>query len=60
VPLVGFVNAVLVWVAVHQLGIAYADGRSSSVAGGRAVLLAFGGLAGTGALVAFGAPTRPA
>lgn len=51
---VGYLNVALVWVAVHQVGIAYADGRLGGVRGRRALTLAAGGLAGTVALVALG------
>ncbi|GAA4694606.1 acyltransferase [Pseudonocardia yuanmonensis] len=54
VPVVGFVNAVLVWVAVHQLGIAYAEGRFARMTGARAALVGAAGLAATAALVVAG------
>lgn len=54
VPIVGFVNAVLVWVAVHQLGIAYAEGRFAGLTGVRAAGVGAAGLAATAALVLAG------
>ncbi|MEV6278507.1 acyltransferase [Nocardia sp. NPDC051832] len=47
----GLVNVALVWLAVHQLGFLYADGRLGRRAGGA---LAIGGLAAAVALVTFG------
>ena len=57
-PLVGYVNLLFVWLAVHQLGYGYADG--SLLRGGRrlAAALTAGGLAGTVALV-FGTSRYP-
>lgn len=54
VPLVGYLNVALVWLAVHQLGFLYADG--SLLRGGRRLAwgLAGGGLAATLALTGFG------
>jgi hypothetical protein len=54
VPVIGYLNAVLVWVAVHQLGVAYAHGRFDSVTPAGALRLAAGGLTATGLLVALG------
>ncbi|GJF05017.1 acyltransferase family protein [Pseudonocardia sp. D17] len=54
VPLVGYLNAVLVWVAVHQVGVAYADGRFATPGRRGAALVGFTGLAATAALVGFG------
>jgi hypothetical protein len=54
VPMIGFVNAVLVWVAVHQLGIAYAAGSFARVTGIRAIVVSAAGLGATAALVGFG------
>jgi hypothetical protein len=50
-PLVGYLNLLFVWLAVHQLGYGYADG--TLLRGGRrlAVVLAGGGLVGTVLLV---------
>jgi hypothetical protein len=57
-PLVGFVNYLFVWLAVHQLGFGYADG--TLLRGGRrlAGLLACGGLA-TAVLLVFGTSAYP-
>lgn len=54
-PLVGYLNLLFVWLAVHQLGYGYADG--TLLRGGRklAAAMAGGGLAGT-ALLVFGPP----
>ncbi|GAA4856543.1 acyltransferase family protein [Pseudonocardia benzenivorans] len=54
VPLVGYLNAVLVWVAVHQVGVAYADGRFATPGRRGAALVGFTCLAATAALVGFG------
>ncbi|GAA1840646.1 acyltransferase [Pseudonocardia ailaonensis] len=54
VPMVGYLNALFVWVAVHQLGIAYAHGTFARLTGMRAGLVALAGLLATGALVTFG------
>lgn len=63
-PLVGYLNMLFVWLAVHQLGYGYADGTLHS--GGRrlAATLAGGGLAATlvlvfGPVVAFGRAAYP-
>jgi Acyltransferase family len=58
VPLVGEANMLFVWLAVHQLGFAYADG--TLLRGGRRLpgLLACGGLAGA-ALLVFGTSAYP-
>ncbi|MEV4097347.1 acyltransferase family protein [Streptosporangium saharense] len=49
IEVVGFVNIGLVWLAVHQLGFLYADGRL-----GRPWLLALAGYGTAAVLVAFG------
>ncbi|MBB2911418.1 hypothetical protein FHS43_002691 [Streptosporangium becharense] len=46
---IGFLNIVLVWIAVHQLGFLYVDGRL-----GRPWLLAAGGYGAAAVLVVFG------
>lgn len=51
---IGFLNIGLVWLAVHQLGFLYADGRL-----GRPWIMALTGYGLAAALVAFG-PTRAA
>ncbi|MBB6375067.1 hypothetical protein BKA01_002289 [Pseudonocardia eucalypti] len=58
VPLVGYANMLFVWLAVHQLGYAYADG--TLLRGGRRLASAFavGGLAGA-ALLVFGTDRYP-
>ncbi|HEY2204251.1 MAG TPA: acyltransferase [Pseudonocardia sp.] len=57
-PLIGYVNMLLVWLAVHQMGFGYADGTLAR--GGRPVAgaLAAGGLAAAVALV-FGTSSYP-
>jgi peptidoglycan/LPS O-acetylase OafA/YrhL len=52
VPYVDFANFVFVWVAVHQLGYAWKDGRFASV--GKALLWFFGGLAALALLIGVG------
>ncbi|GAA3054113.1 Acyltransferase family protein [Actinokineospora globicatena] len=52
-PEAGFVNAVVIWVAVHQLGICYADGKLELGRRGH-VAMAVGGFAVVAAMVAFG------
>lgn len=54
VPLVGYVNAVLVWVAVHQLGVAYADGRFATLSRRGAAAIGLAGLGATALLVGLG------
>lgn len=51
VPAVGYLNLLLVWLAVHQLGFWYADGRLGRRAG---YGLAAGGLVAVVGLTAFG------
>lgn len=51
VPLVGYVNEILVWLAISQLGLAYAAG---SALRRRAVPMAVGGFGTAAALVLFG------
>jgi peptidoglycan/LPS O-acetylase OafA/YrhL len=53
-PLAGFLNAVFVWMAVHQLGFAYADGKLSGLTSRGAAALAAGGFGVTALMVAFG------
>jgi hypothetical protein len=50
-PFAGYVNEILVWLAVQQLGIAYAAGRYPTR---RAVPLGIAGIAATALLVLFG------
>lgn len=50
VPFVGYLNEVLVWLAVQQLGMEYAAGRLTTRAG---LPLAVAGFGGTALLVAF-------
>jgi peptidoglycan/LPS O-acetylase OafA/YrhL len=52
VPGVNFVNFLFVWLAVHQLGYAWAEGRFASPA--RCAALALSGLVALAALVGFG------
>ncbi|GHF80008.1 hypothetical protein FHX82_005844 [Amycolatopsis bartoniae] len=52
--LAGYVNAVFVWLAVHQLGFAYADGRLGALSRRRALGLAGAGFGVTALAVAFG------
>lgn len=54
VPLVGYVNAVFVWLAVHQLGFFYVDGKLGSLTRKQALVLSAGGFGATALLVAFG------
>jgi peptidoglycan/LPS O-acetylase OafA/YrhL len=54
VPLVGYVNEVLVWLAVSQLGFAYADGRLARLSRSAAAALGCAGFAATVLLVLFG------
>ncbi len=54
VPLVGYVNELLVWLAVSQLGIGYAAGRFDRVPKRGAALLGVAGFIATVLLVLFG------
>jgi peptidoglycan/LPS O-acetylase OafA/YrhL len=54
VGLVGYANAVFVWLAVHQLGFHYADGTLPSLSRGRSLAMAVAGFGVTALLVAFG------
>jgi hypothetical protein len=54
VPHVGYLNVALVWLAVHQAGVLYADGTLARGGRGLAYALAGGGLAGVYALTALG------
>src|SRR5205085_11014032 len=51
VPFVGFANVAFVWLAVHQVGFLYADGRLRGWVG---PAMAVGGLAATVALTTVG------
>ena len=52
VPYVNWFNFLFVWLAVHQLGYAWSEGRFANR--GKAVALGLGGLAVLGALIKFG------
>lgn len=52
VPYVNFLNFAFVWLAVHQLGYAWNEGRFARPA--RALLWGFGGLLALGGLIGFG------
>lgn len=52
VPYVNFLNFAFVWLAIHQLGYAWCDGRFASPA--RMILWGLGGLGALGLLVAYG------
>lgn len=54
VPVVGYANAVFVWLAVAQLGFHYADGGLARLSTSRALALSGAGFTGTALLVAFG------
>ncbi|TQJ05009.1 acyltransferase family protein [Amycolatopsis cihanbeyliensis] len=54
IPLVGYANALFVWLAVHQLGFHYAEGRLGRLGRGAAVGVAAAGFGSTALLVAFG------
>jgi hypothetical protein len=54
VPLIGYVNEMLVWLAVSQLGLAYADGRFARLSRAGAAALGCAGFAATALLVLFG------
>jgi fucose 4-O-acetylase-like acetyltransferase len=53
-PLAGFANELLVWLAVQQLGLAYAAGKLDRVTRAGAITLGCAGFAGTALLVMFG------
>jgi hypothetical protein len=53
-PMAGYLNEVLVWLAVGQLGLAYAEGRFDRLTRAGALVLGGAGFAGTVALVLFG------
>jgi hypothetical protein len=53
-PLAGYANELLVWLAVQQLGIGYAEGWFDQVSPRGAVLLGVGGLTATALLVLCG------
>ncbi|KAA2262839.1 acyltransferase [Solihabitans fulvus] len=50
----GYLNAVVVWLAVHQLGLCYADGLFERLTRRGAALLSVAGFGSTALLVAFG------
>ncbi|MFI5614604.1 acyltransferase [Amycolatopsis sp. NPDC051903] len=52
--LIGYVNAVFVWVAVHQLGFAYVEGKLGELTRRGALALSAAGFGVTALLVAFG------
>jgi hypothetical protein len=52
--LAGYANAVFVWVAVHQLGFHYAEGRLTTLGRRGAVWMSIAGFGVTALLVAFG------
>lgn len=52
IPYLNFLNFLFVWLAVHQLGYAWAEGRFAARA--RCAALALGGLAALAALIGFG------
>ncbi|QRP44925.1 acyltransferase [Amycolatopsis sp. FDAARGOS 1241] len=52
--LIGYVNAVFVWVAVHQLGFAYVEGKLGELTHRGALALSAAGFGVTALLVAFG------
>lgn len=54
VPLVGYANAVFVWLAAAQLGFHYADGALGRASTGRMLALSAAGFGATALLVAFG------
>ncbi|WP_232376555.1 acyltransferase family protein [Amycolatopsis aidingensis] len=53
-PLIGYANALFVWLAVHQLGFHYADGRLGEFGRRAAAGLSVAGFGVTALLVAFG------
>jgi fucose 4-O-acetylase-like acetyltransferase len=52
--MIGYANAVIVWVAVHQLGFHYVEGRLGSLSRRAALALSATGFGVTALLVAFG------
>ncbi|HVV14448.1 acyltransferase [Amycolatopsis sp.] len=54
VPLIGYANAIFVWLAVHQLGFHYIEGKLAGFGRAAAMKLCFGGFAVTALMVAFG------
>jgi hypothetical protein len=54
VGLVGYANAVFVWLAVHQLGFHYAEGKLGALTRKGACLMSVAGFGFTGVLVAVG------
>ncbi|WP_020662274.1 acyltransferase family protein [Amycolatopsis benzoatilytica] len=52
--MIGYANAVIVWVAVHQLGFHYVEGRLGSLTRRAALVLSAAGFGVTALLVAFG------
>ncbi|PXY18248.1 acyltransferase family protein [Prauserella flavalba] len=54
VPLVGYANAVFVWLAVHQLGFHYAEGRLGNLSPRAALGMSAAGFGVTALFVAFG------
>ncbi|GAA3545005.1 acyltransferase [Amycolatopsis ultiminotia] len=50
----GYANAVVVWVAVHQLGFHYAEGRLGNLGRRAALTLSAAGFGSTALMVAFG------
>ncbi|WP_409183013.1 acyltransferase family protein [Amycolatopsis sp. VS8301801F10] len=52
--LIGYANAVIVWVAVHQLGFHYVEGRLGSLGRRAALAVSAAGFGVTALLVAFG------
>ncbi|MFC6091236.1 acyltransferase family protein [Saccharothrix lopnurensis] len=53
-PLIGYANAVFVWVAVHQVGFHYAEGRLGALGRRGALALSAAGFGVTALMVAFG------
>ncbi|WP_134663400.1 MULTISPECIES: acyltransferase [unclassified Amycolatopsis] len=52
--MIGYANAVIVWVAVHQLGFHYVEGRLGSLSRRAALTVSAAGFGVTALLVAFG------
>ncbi|GAB2766101.1 acyltransferase family protein [Amycolatopsis magusensis] len=52
--LIGYANAVFVWLAVHQIGFLYADGRLGSLGRRGALTMSAAGFGVTALMVAFG------